>query len=39
MPPSQPRTKVVVRSGVDREASINAVYETHRIMSSVPVIE
>lgn len=31
--------QVVVRCGVDREASINSVYETHRIMPSVPVIE
>jgi hypothetical protein len=31
--------QVVVRCGVDREASINSVYETHRIMASTPVIE
>lgn len=34
-----PAYQVVVRCGVDREASINSVYETHRIMASVPLIE
>lgn len=31
--------QVVVRCGVDREASINSVYERHRAMASTPVIE
>ena len=31
--------QVVVRSGVEREASINSVYETHRIMANAPVID
>jgi hypothetical protein len=34
-----PAYQVVVRCGVDREASINSVYETHRIMTATPVIE
>lgn len=31
--------QVVVRSGVEREASINSVYETHRIMAVTPIID
>jgi hypothetical protein len=31
--------QVVVRCGVDKEAAINSVYETHRIMANTPVIQ
>ena len=34
-----PAYQVVVRCGVDAEVAINVVYETHRVMASVPVIE
>lgn len=34
-----PAYQVVVRCGVDAETAINAVYEDHRVMSTVPVIE
>jgi hypothetical protein len=31
--------QVVVRCGVDAEVAINSVYETHRVMTTPPVIE
>lgn len=34
-----PAYQVVVRCGVDAEAAMNSVYETHRVMSSTPIIE
>lgn len=34
-----PAYQVVVRCGVDAETAINAVYQTHIVLSSVPVIE
>jgi hypothetical protein len=34
-----PAYQVVVRCGVDTETALNAVYETHVVLNSVPVIE
>jgi hypothetical protein len=34
-----PAYQVVVRCGVDTETALNAVYETHIVLDSVPVIE
>jgi len=39
LPSFPPAYQVVVRCGVDSEMAINAVYEAHRVMSTVPVIE
>jgi len=34
-----PAYQVIVRCGVDMETAINAVYENHVVLDSVPVIE
>jgi hypothetical protein len=34
-----PAYQVVVRCGVDTETALNAVYETHVVLNTVPVIE